>query len=628
MNSKNMSNMKNKTIYLTILIFFIGIFLRTYHFTDWLHFELDQARDVFIISDAIDGTRDLPLLGPQARGRELQLGPIFYYFQFFSAKIFGASPVTVAFPDLLFSILTIPLSYFFARQFFSKRISFLLFTMTSFSYFLIVYGRFAWNPNSMPFWSMLAACALLKVTGHCKHKDVAMQCFYRGKMLANFKNWFVNKFFANKKVSWWFVLAVLAISVLTQLHFIAFLCFPIVFAVYFIFSKIRISWKTILISLGVIFIVSLPIIINEYKTGGQNTKGLIGSVTEDRNDNHDFIEKSFRSFQETATFYFTIFTGDQHGRDLLITKKETYGYFPLVCDKTCKERLLYLISAIIFFVISLVTFIFYIFKDGFIDKNFFRIAFSIKSLKIAKGKYFQLVKSFLQSIIKSLLKNEAITFLIIPWLLMGCLFLTLVAYQISPRFYLFMYSPFLILLGSLLYFIEKIFIRFGKFVTTGLVIILVMMNLYSVKAGFAELNDSRTKNIDSSRDLVMKRSDRITLGQLEDIADYILENSEGSKIVVGDNRYARAIYYLVNSRSEKDVISCYIKRGGFEQESVQNRNFYVLVREKTDKKISKVMLEMHNIVDEKSFGTLKLYELEFKNGTTIKSENPERCFIR
>lgn len=624
--------MKNKTTYLAIAIFIIGIFLRIYHITDWLHFELDQARDVFIVSDAINGTRDLPLLGPQARGRELQLGPIFYYFQFVFAKIFGVSPVTVVFPDLLFSILTIPLSYLFARQFFSKRISFLLFILTSFSYFLIFYGRFAWNPNSMPFWSMLAAYALLRTSKKSQNDSEKVFCLcdehnFLKALILKLKFWFNDKFFVNKEISWWFVLAVFATSILVQLHFIAFLCFPVAFVVYFIFSKIQISWKTVLISLFTMILLFLPIIVNEYKTGGQNTKGLISSVKEDRNDNHDVIEKTFRAFQETATFYFTIFTGDQHGRDLLVTKKATQGYFPLVCDKTCKERLPYLILAMIFFVVSLSIFVLKLFTFSNLD-------FSIISNfnKSDRKEIFLMIKIFFKSVFKNLLKNESLTFLILPWLLMGGLFLTLVAYKISPRFYLFIYPPFLILLGSVFCFIEKVFVRFGKFIMRGFVFVLILLNLVIVKNSFAEMNDSRNENIGMSRDIVMERSDVITLGQLNDVANYILErekdNKTLNKIVVGDNRYARAIYYLVNSESEKDVLSCYIKRGGFEKESVLNRNFYVLVREKSGNHINDEMLEKHNIVDEKYFGTLKLYELEFKYSAIMKTDKPNGCFIR
>ncbi|MCK4635626.1 MAG: hypothetical protein KAT32_02085 [Candidatus Moranbacteria bacterium] len=706
-----MFNTKNKIIYLAIAIFIVGIFLRTYHFTDWLHFELDQARDVFIISDAIDGTRDLPLLGPQARGRELQLGPIFYYFQFFSAKIFARNmfwqntslPVAVAFPDLLFSILTIPLSYFFARQFFSRRISFLLFTITSFSYFLIIYGRFAWNPNSMPFWLMLAAYSLLRC-GNFLGKDILPKRFYNQKLffnfkkadgksvndcekvfcpcgkhnffnkfLINFKNWFVNKFFANKKISRWFILAIFSTAILLQLHFIAFLCFPVVFIIYFIFSKIRISWQTILISLSLIILLFFPVIVNEYKTGGKNTKGLIASVTEDKNDKHDLAEKTFRAFQESSTFFFTIFTGDQHGRDLLITKKQTQGYFPLICDKTCKERLLYLILAIILFLISLATFFFYIFKRNFyvvykksglrrdrksiklfFRRTLFAVRIYLKNFSFSRVKeYFRIStrghdllfrrsRKFCKNLTRNcnslFRKKHSAIFLILPWLVMGGLFLILVAYQISPRFFLFMYPPFLILLGSVFYFIEKVFRRFGKFITIGLTIIFIVINLFNIKIGFTELHLSRTENIESSRDLVLKRSDRIILSQLRDVADYILEsenksgNNDVGKIVVGDNRYARAIFYLVNSKSEGEGLLCYVKRGGFEKEIVSGGNFYLLVREKTGVHVNDEMLVNHMIVDERSFGTLKLYVLMLGDDVVgagdVGGGNLQGCFVR
>lgn len=234
-------------------------------------------------------------------------------------------------------------------------------------------------------------------------------------------------------------------------------------------------------------------------------------------------------------------------------------------------------------------------------------------------------------------KKHSAIFLILPWLLMGGLFLILVAYQISPRFFLFMYPPFLILLGSLFYFIEKVFRKFGKFITVGLTIIFITINLLNIKIGFTELDLSRTENIEPSRDLVLKRSDRITLGQLRDVADYILESESengkvGKKIVVGDNRYARAIYYLVNSKSGSDELLCYVKRGGFEKEIVSDKDFYLLVREKTGVHVNDEMLVNHVIVDERSFGTLKLYELVLKKGVfeigDVGDENLQGCFLR
>ena len=65
------------------LIIALGFFLRSYHFTDWLHFELDQARDARVVDAALEGgPGELPLLGPKAGGTFLRLGPAFYYLQY------------------------------------------------------------------------------------------------------------------------------------------------------------------------------------------------------------------------------------------------------------------------------------------------------------------------------------------------------------------------------------------------------------------------------------------------------------------------------------------------------------------------------------------------------------------
>jgi len=92
-----------------------AIFLRAWHFHDWLFFKMDQARDALLIKQALgNGLGWLPLLGPKAGGTHLNLGPAFYYFQYISAFLFqSAHPAVLAYPDLLFSILSIPLFYFF-----------------------------------------------------------------------------------------------------------------------------------------------------------------------------------------------------------------------------------------------------------------------------------------------------------------------------------------------------------------------------------------------------------------------------------------------------------------------------------------------------------------------------------
>ncbi len=99
-------------VWILLLIIGSGIFLRTYHFHDWLRFSPDEARDATIINNALNKKNALPLLGPQAGNTKFYLGPLYYQAEYVSALIFGNSPDKLAYPDLFFSIMTIPLLFF------------------------------------------------------------------------------------------------------------------------------------------------------------------------------------------------------------------------------------------------------------------------------------------------------------------------------------------------------------------------------------------------------------------------------------------------------------------------------------------------------------------------------------
>ena len=137
---------KKKLIFPIILslVIAVGIFLRVFHFSDWLHFELDQSRDVKLIEVAAkEGIASLPLLGPRAGGTFLRLGPVFYYMEYIGAKVAGATPAGVASSILLFGILAIPMFYLFSRRYFDKWSSLGLVAIFSSSLYLIIYSRFA-----------------------------------------------------------------------------------------------------------------------------------------------------------------------------------------------------------------------------------------------------------------------------------------------------------------------------------------------------------------------------------------------------------------------------------------------------------------------------------------------------
>src|SRR3989344_3840076 len=144
-----------------VLLVGLGFFLRTYHFSDWLHFELDQARDARVIDTALHGSAlDLPLLGPKAGGTFLRLAPGFYYLQYVSTLIFGGDPTGMAMFVLIFSTASIVIFYVFLRRYFGVRLALGLTALFAVSAYFVMYGRFAWNPNMLPFFVLFGFYAL------------------------------------------------------------------------------------------------------------------------------------------------------------------------------------------------------------------------------------------------------------------------------------------------------------------------------------------------------------------------------------------------------------------------------------------------------------------------------------
>lgn len=150
---------KNFWIFLGIML--IGIFLRVYNFSDWLVFNPDQARDAMLVDDVLSDREAGPIIGPEVGNTHVGLGPWFYHLEILSAKFFGSEPWKLAIPDLIFSLLTIPLFYFFVRKYFAINLSLIMTFFVSLSYFMVRYSRFAFNPNSIPFFVLLFLLGVL-----------------------------------------------------------------------------------------------------------------------------------------------------------------------------------------------------------------------------------------------------------------------------------------------------------------------------------------------------------------------------------------------------------------------------------------------------------------------------------
>ncbi len=275
---------KNWKIIVFAAVIALAIFFRVYHFHDWLFFKMDQARDATTIKNAfMNGPGWLPLLGPKAGGTSVNLGPAFYYFQYISAVIFqSVSPPVLAYPDLFFSILSIPLLYLFLKKYFSRDWSMVLAGLYALCFLGIEYSRFAWNPNSLVFFNLLYLYALISIF--------------------------------DEKVKYklrWMIIAGLSFAISTQLHFLSFATLPVITVIFLFFSrkeiKKNVGWKKILVFLGMILLVYLPVAAHEIVTHGKDTAAFLAAV-KNKPSHHSLWENILRNFRYWGQNWFLIVT--------------------------------------------------------------------------------------------------------------------------------------------------------------------------------------------------------------------------------------------------------------------------------------------------------------------------------
>jgi hypothetical protein len=255
----------------------------------WLFFQADQMRDLNLVNRAVtDGPGWLPLLGPKAGGTYLRLGPIFYYFEYLSALLFGTnSPAIMVIPDLLFSLLSLPLLFLFLREFFSKKYALLLTAGYALCFFEIQYARFAWNPNSLPFFNLLFFYALFK--------------------LFQVDN--------NRAKTWWVILAGVAYAVASQLHFVSLLSLPIAMGVIFLVRKFFFKnkkenwWKYLGIIILICVIFYLPVILSDLQSNGNNALNFLKSFGQKSSGSVHFLEALTKDIFVFSKYFLVILTG-------------------------------------------------------------------------------------------------------------------------------------------------------------------------------------------------------------------------------------------------------------------------------------------------------------------------------
>lgn len=193
---------ENRTEFILLAaVLSIGAFLRLYRISEYMTFLGDEGRDVIVVRRFLVDF-DLMLVGPGTSIGNMYLGPLYYYMMSPFLLLFNFSPVGPAFMIALLGIITIFFVWYIIREWFPSTpfgrsgqvhasqgetlkspkinkvspyrtinvgalVGALLYAIAP---TIITYSRSSWNPNIMPFFSLLAIYSVWKFWVEKKYK--------------------------------------------------------------------------------------------------------------------------------------------------------------------------------------------------------------------------------------------------------------------------------------------------------------------------------------------------------------------------------------------------------------------------------------------------------------------------
>lgn len=167
-----------------LLIILLSGFLRFYNLSGLQHFTYDQARDALFIKRIIVDHK-FRLIGTQSSIPGLYTPPMYYYLMAPFLFVFKLNPVGLDYATAIFGLLTVVLLYYLLKKLTENR--FLVLALTSLYAFqpsIIYQSRYAWNPNTVPFFVLLAIISLFNLIKEVKgFKYYGLLFFSLGMMI-------------------------------------------------------------------------------------------------------------------------------------------------------------------------------------------------------------------------------------------------------------------------------------------------------------------------------------------------------------------------------------------------------------------------------------------------------------
>lgn len=181
----------NRTeVVLLSLITITSLLLRLYKIDQFMTFLGDEGRDVRVLRRLLMG--DLVFIGPQTSIGNMYLGPLYYYLVAPALALSNLNPVGPAIENAFIGVLAVLLTWYVGRSWFNKWVGLLAALFFAISPVAIIYSRSSWNPNPMPFFSLLAIWGIWQVWKNNKYKYLsivaismafALQMHYLGLLL-------------------------------------------------------------------------------------------------------------------------------------------------------------------------------------------------------------------------------------------------------------------------------------------------------------------------------------------------------------------------------------------------------------------------------------------------------------
>lgn len=138
-----------------LLILVVAGFFRLHNISGYMEFLGDQGRDVVVVKRFLT-EKDLMFIGPQTSVGSLYLTPWYYYFIAPFLLLFNFNPVGPAVAVAFLGIATVWLVWKVTTNWFGDKAGLISAFLYAISPVVIKYSSFSWNPNIMPFFSLLS----------------------------------------------------------------------------------------------------------------------------------------------------------------------------------------------------------------------------------------------------------------------------------------------------------------------------------------------------------------------------------------------------------------------------------------------------------------------------------------